>query len=166
MNRLKRLWYHLTTTSLAARRAFTTATLAKIETIISRGEERHCAEIRVIIETALSFSEIMNGKIPRTRALELFDRYQIRDTRENTGILLYINLSDRKIEIVTDKGIDKQITSETWQTLCRNMSQNFREKQFHRGICHALDKMNAILEIHFPRKNPRTNILPDSPVIL
>ena len=163
MNRLKRLWYHLTTTSLAARRAFTTATLAKIETIISRGEERHCAEIKVIIETALSFSEIMNGK---TRALELFDRYQIRDTRENTGILLYINLSDRKIEIVTDKGIDKQITSETWQTLCRNMSQNFREKQFHRGICHALDKMNAILEIHFPRKNPRTNILPDSPVIL
>ena len=129
-------------------------------------EGYYCPTTKEAIEKALSFSEIMNWKTPRTRALELFDRYQIRDTRENTGILLYINLSDRKIEIVTDKGIDKQITSETWQTLCRNMSQNFREKQFHRGICHALDKMNAILEIHFPRKNPRTNILPDSPVIL
>lgn len=166
MNIRQRLWHHLTTTSLSTRRAFPAQTLTEIETLISRGEERHQAEIRVIIETALSFSEIMKGKTSRTRALELFDGYHIRNARENRGILLYINLSDRKIEIVTGQGINERIVQETWQTLCRKMSLKFREKQFHTGICNALNEMNDILENHFLRKSLRVNMLPDSPIIL
>ena len=149
-----------------ARRAFSSTTLAKIEDLIATGEKTHRAEIRVIIETGLSFSEILKKKMPRTRALELFGLYKIWDTEENTGILIYINLADRKVEIVTDRGINEKIPSATWQTICTGMTRKFREKQFQDGIADALKEMNRILQADFPCKHSRTNALPDSPVIL
>lgn len=162
----QKLWRHLTMTSHAARRAFPPETLTEVETIIAGGEERHRAEIRVIIETTFSFFDLLKGKTSRTRALELFERYKIRHTKENTGILVYINMADRKIEILTDTGIDKQINAVTWQAICKEMANQFREKHFRNGICQALDEMNRLLALHFPRQSARENALPDTPVIL
>lgn len=166
MNGLQKLWRHLTMTSYEAQHAFPPETLTEVETLITMGEERHRAEIRVIIEKAFPFFAILKGKTSRTRALELFERYKIHHTEENTGILVYINMADRKIEILTDSGIDKQINAETWQTICKEMANQFREKHFHNGICQALEKMNRLLEVHFPRHGTRKNALPDTPVIL
>ena len=104
--------------------------------------------------------------MPRTRALELFGLYKIWDTEENTGILIYINLADHKVEIVTDRGIHDKIPSAKWQTICTEMTRQFREKRFHDGIIAALKEINGILQIHFPRQSDRINALPDSPVIL
>lgn len=166
MNKFQKLWRHLTMTSLEAQRAFPPETLTEVETIITDGEERHRAEIRVIIEKAFSFFAILKGETSRTRALELFEHYKIHHTEDNTGILVYINMADRKIEILTDTGIDKQINAEAWQTICNEMANQFRKKHFHNGICHALDEMNRLLVMHFPRHGPRENALPDMPVIL
>lgn len=166
MNTFQRLLHHLATPSFVARRAFPSATLTEIENIIATGEKTHRAEIRVIIETALSFSEIVEKKLSRTRALELFGLYKIWNTEENTGILIYINLADRKVEIVTDRGINEKIPPVKWQTICTRMAQQFREKHFHDGIATALKEINGMLQTHFPCENKRTNVLPDSPIIL
>ena len=166
MNMLQRLLHHLATPSFIARSTFSPATLAEIESLIAMGEKTHCAEIRVIIETALSFSDVLEKKMPRTRALELFGLYKIWNTEQNTGILIYINLADRKVEIVTDRGINAKIPSGRWQIICSGMTQQFREKHFHEGIVTALNEINRILQTYCPSKNKRNNTLPDSPVIL
>jgi uncharacterized membrane protein len=45
----------------------------------------------------------------RQRALALFADYGIWDTEDNCGVLVYVNLADRKVDIVADRGIDRRI---------------------------------------------------------
>lgn len=166
MNTIQRLLRHLTFPSFHARRLFPDDTLQEIETTIATGEKQHGAEIRVIIEKALSIPDILNRKTPRTRALELFGHHRIWETEENNGILVYINLADHKVEIVTDRGISEKIGSEQWKTVCEAMTRHFVDKHYREGVIEALNRMNALLKVNFPPDSGRINALPDSPLLL
>lgn len=163
---LNRLFKHLFTTQAARRRAFPDDSLKVIENHISAGEKTHRAEVRIIIESALSANAILAKKTPRDRALELFSRYGIWDTEENCGVLVYINLADRQVEILADRGIASKVTSTEWEAICRMMTGGFAQGHFHDSTLVALDAVNTLLARHFPLIAPRENQLPDSPVLL
>lgn len=163
---MKRLFRHLFTTSLAVKRAFPETALKAIETRIAEGETTHRAELRVIIEARLPWEMILGKKPARERALELFGRYGIWDTEENAGVLLYINLADRRVEIVADRGIAKKVSQPVWQQICHTLTDGFRQGQFHESTLDALSAINQLLMQHFPSSGSRQNQLPDHPVIL
>ncbi|HTN65161.1 MAG TPA: TPM domain-containing protein, partial [Burkholderiaceae bacterium] len=100
MKTLPRMRKHLLTTKVVGRRAFPAATLQAIQDTIADGEAQHRAEVRVIIETALAAAAVLRGVPARERARELFSHYQVWDTEENCGILVYVNIADHKVEIV------------------------------------------------------------------
>jgi uncharacterized membrane protein len=142
MNTFIRLIRHLLTTSASGRRAFPTATLQVIEQRIAEGESQHRAEIR------------------------LFAQYGIWDTEENCGMLVYINMADHKIEIVTDRGIGKKVAAEVWQAICNDMTQGFKQDAYLDSTLAALGKINALLQQHFPATGSRINQLPNRPLML
>jgi uncharacterized membrane protein len=166
MNRLARLWRHLVTTSAHGRRAFPPATLKAIEAAIAKGETLHRAEVRMIIEPALDAQAAWSGMSSRERAKELFARYGIWDTEENCGVLVYVNLADRKVEIVADRGVGRAISGKEWQAICRTMTQGFSQGRFHDSTLAALDQINALLQKHFPDDGSTRNQLSDRPVML
>jgi uncharacterized membrane protein YgcG len=166
MSKLSRLFAHLRTTSAAGHRSFPPATLKAVEETIAAGETRHRAEVRLIVEPALGMQAIWNGMPARERARELFAHYRVWDTEENCGVLVYVNLADRKVEIVADRGVGKAVTAKEWHAICRTMTQGFAQGAFHDSVIGALKQLNALLEKHYPADGSVRNQLSDKPIVL
>ena len=166
MEKLKRAFRHLFTTSRAGRRAFPETTLQAIQDVIAEGEKLHRAEVQLIVEPSLPLSEIWEGTSSRERAIELFSLHRIWDTEENSGILIYIDLADHQVEIVADRGICHLTTSDEWQSVCRTMTAGFAKGNYHDSVIAALKLLNQILHDHLPDVENLPNQLPNRPIVL
>lgn len=164
--RLRRALRHATTTSAAGRRAFPPATLAAIEAAIGEGEKLHRAEVRLIVEPALSFGAAFGNLANRERARALFAQYGVWDTEENCGVLIYVNLAAHQVDIVADRNVGRKVAEADWQAVCATMTQGFRQGEFHQSTLAALAQLNAILARHFPADGSRPNQLSNEAVIL
>lgn len=165
-HRIQRTLRHARSGTAAARRSFPPETLRAIAEAITAGEQTHRGEIRLIVERAMPLDAAWGGISARQRALALFADYGMWDTEENCGVLLYVNLADRKVEIVADRGIDRKIDATTWRRVCDTLTAGYARGQFHDSTLAAIAQVNALLHEHFPSSGPRPNELPDDPVIL
>jgi uncharacterized membrane protein len=166
MNRLKRLIHHLQTTSTTGRRLFPEPTLKAIEAAIAAGEKMHRAEIRVVVEPALQAGQVWREMTARERARELFSDYSIWDTEENCGILVYVNLADHKVEIISDRGVTKVLEKHEWQAICHTMTRGFSIGDFHGSTLAALEQMNGMLQERFAKDGRAGRELSNRPLIL
>ena len=157
---------HLVTDHWSARRAFPPSSMKRIEEAIADGERTHAGQVRFVVESALPMGQLVRGETPRERALDVFARLRIWDTEENCGVLIYLLLADRDVEIVADRGIHRRVGDEAWQAICRAMEAAFREKRFLDGAIHGIEAINSLLAQHFPRTSSGPNELPDQPVVL
>ncbi|WP_229448249.1 TPM domain-containing protein [Massilia sp. CF038] len=166
MDRCKRQWRHWRASSSQARSLFPDATLSALGQAIASGEQRHRGEVRLIVEHALPSEAIWADVSMRQRALALFAEYGVWDTEERCGVLLYVNLAERKVEIVADRQIAGKIDAPVWQQVCRRMTDGFARGDFLTGTQAAIDQVNGLLATHFPANGSRPNELPDRPVVL
>jgi uncharacterized membrane protein len=152
---------------LGAGRAFPTETLAAIHAAVAKGEGRHFGEIVFAVEAALPLSIVLRAVQSRDRAHLVFSQLRVWDTADNTGVLIYVLLADRAIEIVADRGIAARVAQAEWDAICAAMRAQFVAGEFERGAVEGVDAVNALLTRHFPsdgKTNP--NELPDAPVLL
>src|SRR5881397_2587078 len=122
----KRLWRHLVTDHWSARRAFPPRVLKRIEAVIAAGEQKHTGQLRFVVEAALPLTLVLRRCPPRERAVEMFGRLRICDTEENCGVLIYLLLADKVVEIVADRGIHARVGDASWQAICSTMERVFR----------------------------------------
>jgi uncharacterized membrane protein len=165
-NRLRRALRHLLSTRNEAERAFPPDALTAIMEAITAGEQTHRGEVRLIVEKGLPMSMAWAGVTNRQRAIALFADYGIWDTEDNCGVLIYVNLADRKVDIIADRGIDRKIPAATWQDVCDTMTRGFAHNEFRAATLAAIAQVNQLLRSHFPSGGARPNELPDRPVML
>jgi len=164
---LRRFFRHLATDHGSVRRAFPKASLARIEAAIADGEKHHRGQLRFAVEPALPLARIVRGATPRERALEIFGQLRIWDTAENCGVLVYLLLADRDVEIVADRGIHGHVGTAAWEAVCRRMEAAFRDGRFTEGVDAGIAEINALLRQHYPRAGRAGgNELSDRPVVL
>lgn len=166
IQRCRRALKHLASTGAAARRAFPADSLRAIEQAICAGEQVHRAEVRLIIEAALSPGAVFQGASNRQRALALFAQYGVWDTEENCGVLIYINLAERQVDIVADRQVDRRITPEQWRALCQTMTAGYAGGAYRDGTLQAIGALNDLLRQHFPADGARPNQLPDGAILI
>ncbi len=170
MNKFSRALRHLSTTRYSGKKAFPCATLTAIQQTIAEGESLHRAEIRLIVEPSLELSAILAGVSSRQRAHELFSQYQIWDTEENAGILIYIELADHQVEIIADRGIARLVPPADWCAVCKTMTDGFAQGNYHDSVLNGLQQMNTLLHKYFPEgessQSPQANQLPNHPILL
>jgi uncharacterized membrane protein len=157
---LARIARHLFVLPGAVRRAFPPAAMAAIEAAIAASEKRHGGEIRFAVEPALD--GIFTNPSPRERALEVFSLLRLWDTADRNGVLIYLLLADRDIEIVADRGI--KVPAQEWEAICRTMESALRRGEFAQGVVQGIDAVSGLLARHFPRRPGDRNELPDRPV--
>ena len=165
-SRLQRTLRHLFLRRAEATRAFPASTLDAITDAIAAGERTHRGEVRLIVEKSLPLALAWAGTTTRQRAVALFADYGVWDTEENCGVLLYVNLAERKVDIVADRGIDRRIAPATWQAICDVLTRGFARGEFEAATLAALDQVNSLLREHFPANGARPNELPDAPLML
>jgi uncharacterized membrane protein len=163
---IKRITRHLLQHHWRAKRAFPPAVLDRIEQAIRRGEATHSGQVRFVIEGALDGAPLFRDQPARARALDVFSYLRIWDTAHNNGVLIYLLLADRDVEIVADRGIDAKVGAAGWESICRTMEAEFSSNQFERGVIAGVEAVSRELARHFPPKGPHTNELPDAPVVM
>jgi uncharacterized membrane protein len=145
-----RIWRHLVYSPRALRRAFQDDTLARIESAVKSAETDHTGEIRIALEGDLDLAELWRGRTPRDRALEVFAQLGVWDTARNNGVLLYVLLADRDVEIVADRGFTSLVSHSEWEQVCRVIEKEFAAGRWESGIMAGIDAVSAIVAAHFP----------------
>ena len=163
---LKRVMRHLSTGRAAVRRAFPPRTLDAIEQTIRETEARHDGQIRFAVEAALDLAPLLAGQAARERALEVFSQLRVWDTEHNNGVLIYLLLADRDVEIVADRGIHTRLGQESWEAICREMESAFRNGKFEEGVLSGIRAVSEHLARHFPPRGGKLNEMADRPVML
>jgi uncharacterized membrane protein len=164
--RLRRLIRHLLSTRWSTRRHFSQPVRHAIEQAISDCESHHDGEIRFVVETAFDLPELWHDLPPRQRALQLFGQFGVWDTAHNNGVLIYVLLAERVVEIIADRGIAARIQPREWQAVCRRMEEHYRHGRFREGSIAGIEGVGALLGRHFPGKAASGHELPNQPVLL
>jgi hypothetical protein len=162
MNPLK----HLLLPDAALSRRFPSHLLSAIEKAVEASERTHRGEIRFAIEAALDWRTLWRVSTPRERALEAFGELEVWDTRERTGVLIYVLLAERDVEIVADRGLDDRVTPAEWQRACELMEQNFREGRWGAGALAGVEAVTRLLVREYPASGPDINEQLNRPALL
>ena len=163
---IRRIAKHLLMTQWQVNRDFPRQTLTAIEQAIKASETAHVGEVRFAVEGALDGTALFKGQSARERALEVFSHLRVWDTEHNSGLLIYLLLADRAVEIVADRGIHAKVGSREWEKICRKMETALRQAKYEDGAVSAIQEVTQHLLKHFPASGAGRNELSDKPVVL
>jgi uncharacterized membrane protein YgcG len=161
---LTRWWQHLTMTRWRMRRAFAESTLQAITKDVHASEQLHGGEIRIAIEADLSLSALLRGQSTRQRALEVFALLGVWDTEHRNGVLIYLCLADRVVEIIADRGLHDKVTDAEWAGVCAQLQTDCANNQYRQGMSAAIGSVGKLIGRHYPTAD--RNEQSDRPVLL
>lgn len=138
---------------------------------IAASEQRHSGEIRICVEAALppAMAWRIDGpgatlhQVTRERAVQWFGQLRIWDTEHNNGVLIYLLLAERSIEIVADRGLARHVTAAQWQVIVERLGGQLRSGAYEEGLTQALEAVSALLVQHhaLERSAPNPDELPN-----
>ena len=163
-----------------AHRAIPPELVERLMQRVAASETRHNGQIRICVEAGLPFSDLWRHvrlglplrQVVRQRAVTMFGKLRVWDTERNNGVLIYLLLAERAIELVADRGLNTCVSPADWQAMAQRMGQAFGEQRFEDGLTQALEEVSAVLVAHFPRDPAQAvetgppNELPDAPVLV
>ena len=164
--KIKRFFRHFLTFPWQVRQVLPRQAMAAIKAAIRESESSHYGEIRFAVEAALDVRSLLEGRSARERAVEVFSQLRVWDTERNNGVLIYLLLADRDVEIVADRGIHRAVGQPGWENICREMEQVFGQGRFEEGAIFGIRAVARYLVRHYPAQGENVNELPDMPVIL
>lgn len=168
---LTRIFKHRWQSSAVAQRLLPPALLHQLATRVARSEATHSGEIRIYVEAALPTSylwlKLPLAQVVRQRALAMFGKLRVWDTQHNNGVLIYLLLVERRLEIVADRGLNDQVSPATWANLANRMAAAFSAGNFELGLTQAVDEVSALLQQHFAINERQANVneLPNEPML-
>jgi uncharacterized membrane protein len=139
---------------------------------VSDSEQLHTGQIRVCVEGGLPTSYILRKTtmkaVTRQRAVMLFSKLRVWDTEQNNGILVYLLLAERAIELVVDRGLNAHASYGAWAAIVQRLESALHQGLFEQGLAQAVDEISALLVAHFPRTlgTSQPNELPDKVVLM
>jgi len=163
---IMRMLKHLCATRGGTRRRFSSEVIDAIEQAAASAEQRTSGEIRFAVDTALDIPELWAGKSPRECAHEAFAHLRVWDSELNNGVLIYVLMADRDVEIVADRGLGIRISPIEWEAACRLMESHFREGRFKEGAIAGVEAVGGLLERAFPSRSVDRDELPNQPALL
>ena len=147
--------------------ALSDQTLDRLSQAVSTSEKKHGGQIRVCVESRLPTSYLRRPhdmkRIVRQRAVSQFGKLRVWDTEQNNGVLIYLQLAERRIEIVADRAIQRKVGSKPWESIVAAMVEPLRRGNCEGALMLAIGEVSNVLAAHFPRTGTESgaNELPD-----
>jgi uncharacterized membrane protein len=135
----------------------------RISNKIKAMEKNTSGEIRISVKEKKSFFE--KKKDIRILAEKEFYKLNMHNTRDKTGILLFLLLTERQFYILADRGIHEKVGEETWNKLRDEIQNFFINGKFSEGLIWGIEQVGKILIKNFPIKKDDTNELSNKIVI-
>ncbi len=163
---LRRIWSNLFSEWFQLSRWFSVSKMRYIRDVIAESELHHAGEVCFAVEARYSLWAILNGIHTRQRAEQVFSALGVWNTADNSGVLVYLQIAEHRIEIVADRGIALKVPAQEWANLCAEFANKMREMPADQAILDCLKKINALLILHFPASEDNPKELPNEPIIL
>lgn len=97
------------------------------------------------------------------RALQAFVEEEVFDTRDRTGILLFVSLREHRIEVLGDTGINQQVEPDDWAEVVARIRRGIRNDNLTEGLVEAIERCGRMLERRGVDIRPNDeNELPDA----
>ena len=171
MERYKRMLVHAWLEAVSKQYPMSHAALERLGQHVRQCEQKHSGEIRIYIETALPWATLKQNlpthDLSRQRAIDIFSSQRVWDTAHNNGVLIYLLLAERSIEIIADRGLSQHVTPVVWQEMVSRLSDACRDGAIEAGLVQAVSEVSVLLGEYFSlaegELNP--NELADDPVV-
>jgi len=124
----------------------------EIVSAIGIAEKNTSGEIRVHIEKE-------NSIAPLDRAMEVFRKLQMENTRERNGVIIYVAVKSKQFAIYGDKGINEKVGHDFWDCTKDVMANQFKNGNFKQGLIDSILRAGEQLKTHFPYQDNDTNEL-------
>ena len=150
----------------ATKRFFSKQDQHAIAEAVTAAEHGHVGEIQVVIEGCLP-SRLAYAVDTHIRARQLFAELGVWDAELNSGVLLYLNLCERKVQIVIDRGIKTATTQRVWDEVCAHIVQGLAQQQYRQAVITGVQEIGEILDAFYDCQllDPE-NELSNTPIIL
>lgn len=115
---------------------------------------------RIIIPKNIKKQAVTN------RAFRHFAQSGVYDTKEHSGILIFVSYLERQVRIVADSGIAQKIPQDLWNIIADDLALGIKSGKTKEGFIAAVEKCGELLAENFPAKKENQNELPDGLAIL
>jgi uncharacterized membrane protein len=140
--------------------------LARIAAAITDGERRHSGEVCFAVEPRFPPWDVLAGLTTAARARTVFGQVGAWDTQDNTGVLLYLQLAERRIEILADRGIARRVSPGQWEALCARFAEDLPRDGAEAAVLACVARVHDLLAVHFPASEDNPPEFPDEPIVL
>lgn len=100
------------------------------------------------------------------RAMRCFAESGVYETKEQSGILIFVSYMEREVRIIADKGIAAKISQDLWNLIADDMCADLKKGDSAKAFVNAIEKCGKLLEENFPAHEENPNELPDGLVIV
>lgn len=119
---------------------------------IEEAELNTSGEIRLHVENHCKID-------PVKRAVEVFEKLGMQNTKLKNGVLFYVALKDKKLAVIGDQGINESVPDHFWDEVKDLILNDFKLNQYTEGLCKGISKAGEKLKLHFPYNQDDTNEL-------
>ena len=109
--------------------------------------------------------KIMQKKV-NERAIRHFMESGVYNTKDRTGILIFISILERRVELLADSGINEKIPQGKWQSIVDNIIKGIKKKNVTAHLIESINDCGDLLAQHFPIQPDDVNELSDEIDIL
>lgn len=95
----------------------------------------------------------------RNAARHAFLDHGVIETRDRSGILIYVSLLEHRVEVVADRGIDRVVEPGTWDGVVDAVLDGIRRREAEAGMCNAIRICGELLETPLPARPDDTDEL-------
>lgn len=133
---------------------FTKERQQQIVDAIREAELNTSGEIRVHVDKRCR-KEVLD------RAVEVFHKLKMEQTRDRNGVLLYVAVDSHKTAIIGDEGVNSVVPPDFWNGIIDSAVKQFAKGEYAEGIAEAVTAVGEVLKQHFPYRDDDINELPD-----
>ncbi len=103
-------------------------------------------------------NRVRDERVDRAAGLAFLE-HGLMETRDRTGILLYVSLLEHRVEVLADRGIHERVEPGTWDGVVRTILRGIRERRAEEGMVEAIRLCGDVLAPEFPSRSDDTNEL-------
>jgi putative membrane protein len=116
--------------------------------------------IRVLVSDARMAEKV------RLRARAAFYEQGLHRTREGTGVLIFLSLLERRVQVLADEAINRRVSEATWSGIVDTVVEGVKRGHAADALCRAITTCGDTLAEHFPaRPGDNPNELGDEAVV-
>jgi putative membrane protein len=102
----------------------------------------------------------------RTEAQRQFAAHGLHRTEARTGVLIFVSVAERHVEVVADVGIASKVPQEVWDRAVEALVRGIKGNRPVDGFVEAIRMCGDVLAKHFPAGARNQDELPDKLVIM